>query len=458
MAVLEHLDGRALLCAMPTVSKLWLSMYKGALHRLDLSCANTPAKAQGAARWLLKHGKSLQEIRYAPETEYPEVPYGGAVGIVFSALVQLTQLQSLELSGMNLHSHTQPLTALRSLTSLSLPSCHLKDADLRPIATLLKLRRIDLESNSVKGTSKAFAAFSRRLTNMTSLSLRACDDFDPAGLSRLQQLQELDFSYMDEADLYDLPIMPSLTKLTFQENWAALDDADVTESLSNLQHLDLHGCYLGASGCALSNLVLLTRLEAIHGDDGSRCVLLTALGPLQQLRHLHLSSDFEQGDPVSSFSVLGTLQHLTHLELIGPQLPAGALAAVFAAQRRDSAVVCLPSLQYLLIAFDEESDEDWQAKGGSIRGAELEQLGRACPELQTLILDHPVEAGRHSPLSRLTRLTALTLKDVDAGKHGVHVMFCVMLMSYEKQLHACLVYYLWSSCGSYVCWCAPYTH
>ena len=418
VAVLEHLDVRALLRGAPTVNKLWLSVYKGALHRLDMSCANTEAKAQGAAGWLQKFGQGLQEIRYAREYRYDT---GVPAAIIFSAVVHLTQLQSLNLRGINLYLQTQPLTALQSLTSLSLPACNLTDKDLGPIATLVTLQSVDLSVNdSFYTSSEAFAAFSRGLIHLTLLNLGACNLNDYSGLSQLQQLQELGLSCIMEPGLSDLPLMPSLTKLIFQENWAALDYAD-TKSLSKLQHLDLHGCYLGSSGCALSNLVSLTRLEAVHGHergDGSRCVLLTALGPLQQLRHLHLSSDFKQGDPISSFSVLGTLHHLTYLELEGPLLPAGALAAMFGAHSANAAVVCLPRLQYLSLSDSAEYYEEWQATGGPITEAELEQLGHGCPQLQTLILDHPVESGALTPLSKLTSLTALTLKDVDAGKHG----------------------------------------
>jgi hypothetical protein len=171
----------------------------------------------------------------------------------------------------------------------------------------------------------------------------------------------------------------------------------------------------------------------VHGDktgDGSRCVLLTALGPLQQLRHLVVSSDFKQADPISSFSVLGTLQHLTHLELRGPQLPAGALAAMFNSTcqvLRDAvAAAGLPRLQSLQIQTEEDAEKDSeQVSGGPISSNEVVLLVRNCPELRSLTISgYMVEDGGLLHLSGLRSLTALTFRAAKPGKRqGLVLLF-----------------------------------
>jgi hypothetical protein len=226
--------------------------------------------------------------------------------------------------------------------------------------------------------------------------------------------------------------MPSLTKLIFHDSWALRDGARSFEALSRLQHLNVQDCFFGHEATALSSLVYLTRLEAVQRGAtgfGARCVLLTALGPLQQLRHLVISSDFKEADPVSLFSVLGTLQHLTHLEFQGPQLPAGALAAMFSTSQGDAGAACLPRLQCLQVHTgfdeedsDEEEQEEWQASGGSISSSDIGLLARSCPELHSLtIYGYPVEDAGLLHLSGLTSLTTLKLRVVMTGVSCVYV-------------------------------------
>ena len=213
------------------------------------------------------------------------------------------------------------MAAFQSLTSLSLSHCRLADADLAPLTPLSALRRLDLSGSSgLDAASGAFARLIKGLAQLTSLDLSACTEISNiSGLSALRQLQQLDLSYVPSIGLCDLPLMPSLTKLAFKHNDAYLAPAGST-ALSKLLELDLNGCYFSTGARGLSALVSLTKLVATSCRD-LPSVLLTAIGPLQQLRHLHICSDFKQADPISSFSALATLQHLTHLVFTGPTLP-----------------------------------------------------------------------------------------------------------------------------------------
>ena len=378
VAIIEHLDAETLLRAAP-VCKLWASVYKGALHQLDVSSARSPARAQRAAAWLQKNGQDLQELRYAPR--FPAISTESVItisSVVYSALLNVTQLRSLELAfGRNgVRLQTQGLAALQSLTSLSLSSCYLENEDIAPLLHLSALRRLNLSDCQGFNAFAEPEAFSKSLAQLTTLNLSGCAEVtNISGFSDLQQLQQLDLSSVPNIGFSSLPLMPSLTKLTFKHNDAYLAPAG-DKALSNLLELDLNGCHFNTDGRGLSTLVALTRLEAVPGlRRADRSFQLTAIGPLQQLRHLNICTDFKQADPVSSFSVLATLQHLTHLELTGPTLPARALAAVFRADQAGAAVACFPKLQCLSISTENDM---WQLHNSQAPGACIssDELGR----------------------------------------------------------------------------------
>ena len=413
VAVLGHLNGRALLRAGPTVCKSWLSACKGALRSLDVSCADTDARAEGAAAWLQRHGQELLELCY----ECYHEDLDGAADVVFSALVQLTQLQSLKLEGIDLHSRMQSLTALQNLTSLSLPACSLRDADFHPLASLVSLRMLDLTENGVfDAASEAFKRCSRSLSRLSSLSFDSCSAvLNPSGLSELRQLQELNLSFMRDIALRDLLVLPVLTKLTFAHNRVVLH-ADIAMALSKLQHLDITESDCNGDPTAISLLVSLTRLDAVPSSRSPARVVLTDLGPLQQLRHLSVSSHLKPTDAaISSSSAIGCLQQVTYLELAGPPLPAGALAAVFQADTAGAAAACLPRLQFLQIRAAGRGA--WRARAGCIRVDEFAQLVQGCPQLRGLTLDdHPIEPAGLCCLSRLAGLTELTVEGFGTGE------------------------------------------
>jgi hypothetical protein len=302
----------------------------------------------------------------------------------------------------------------------------MREADLAPLSALVTLSKLGIWGTiSMDTEGPSFINLSRALTQLTSLTLRNSNLHKLWGLSELKYVQELDLSYNStRIALADLPAMPSLTKLTFAGNWVMRDSPSFLTTLSKLQHLSMRDCYSADAVSPLASLASLTRLEVVPKGvtrDWTRCALITAIGPLQQLHHLVISSDFKQADPISSFSVLGTLQHLTHLELRGPQLPAGALAAMLSTAQEDAGAACLPRLQCLEIhTLDEEeiAEEDWQAPGGSISGSEIALLARSCPELQSLTIDgYPLEdAGSSTLMSGLTGLTALTCRVTNSGK------------------------------------------
>ena len=173
VAIMDNLDSETLLQAAP-VCKLWACVYKSALHQLDISYTTTTiARAWGAAGWLQKNGKCLQGLRYASQCS----PFGTERTII-SAVPKLTQLRALELDDVNLHLQTPGLAAFQSLTSLSLPRCHLADADLAALRPLSALCKLNLSGNDgIDAASEAFASFSRALAQLTTLDLSACFSF-----------------------------------------------------------------------------------------------------------------------------------------------------------------------------------------------------------------------------------------------------------------------------------------
>jgi hypothetical protein len=428
VAIFEHLDGRSLLKAVPTACKAWYAAYKGAVHKLDVSCVRTLFKADSAAAWLVQHGHTLSELVYQYRP-YDNFTPNSCHQSIFSALVQLTQLRSLDLEGLKGCFRTKDLTCLQMLTSLRLAYCDLPQMDLAPLSALVGLCKLSLEGSMHIDTEDwNFDDLARALTQLTSFKMGEGRYLEnPWRLSELKFVQELDLSSVPDLQLDDLPEMPSLTKLTFRTNLAHLESFDTGTKLSRLQHLDMLESYFGTSARALASLVSLTRLVAVTGgehlwDDMDRLAMLTAVGPLQQLRHLAISSDFQQADPISSFSVLGTLQHLTHLELRGPQLPAGALAAMFSTSQGDSGASCLRKLRCLRVEAERCVEMDWQAQGGSISRSDVALLVRTCPELQSVTLSrYLVEDAGLLQLSGLTGLTSLTFRVVMAGNHkGSH--------------------------------------
>jgi hypothetical protein len=427
VAIFEHLDDTSLVQAAPATCKAWYAAYKGALHKLDVSRARTLVKAESAAAWLRQHGHILSRLVYKFNIEDGIYP-NSCHQCIFSALVQLTQLRSLDLEGLKGCFRTKELTCLQLLTSLRLAFCGLPEGDIRPLSALVGLCQLSLEgSMHIDAERWLFTDLARALTQLTSFKMGEDKLLEhPWGLSELKFVQDLDLSTVPDLQLDDLPEMPSLTKLTFRNNLAHLESFDTGKTLSRLQHLDMLESYFGTSARALASLVSLTRLEAVTGakhlwEGMDRLVLITAVGPLQQLRHLAISSDFKQADPISSFSVLGTLQHLTHLDLSGPKLPAGALAAMFSASQGDVGASCLPRLKCLQVELDGCAEMDWQAPGGSISGNEVALLVRACLELQSLTLTgHVVRDAGLLHLSGLTSLTCLRYGVCIAGKQGSH--------------------------------------
>jgi hypothetical protein len=193
MAVLGYMDGRSLLQAAPTVCKAWKRACKEALHKLDVSFVNTSAKMEGAAAWLMLHGHTLLELSY-------KVRHGDELMcqvILSGALVQLTQLQSLDLSecSYSMRGRTEALTSLQKLTSLRLACCELRERDLRPLSALVALQKLSLDgSRRIDAGCPHFINLSRALTQLTSLNLESCYAFLNAwGLSELKPCKSWTF-------------------------------------------------------------------------------------------------------------------------------------------------------------------------------------------------------------------------------------------------------------------------
>jgi Leucine-rich repeat (LRR) protein len=233
------------------------------------------------------------------------------------------------------------LAPLTGLVALDLSKCDINAASLTALSHMSRLTRLGLYG----GEEEAAAACG--LPGLRELHFYDCswdDEFAPdssplielpSSLSSLKQLSFLDISGCDQIEELpdDLGVwLPRLQRLEARHcelevipaSLTALRHLDLTESaawditlspaLSNLRVLDLVDTWV----TRLRGLSALTALEEldIRSSDGFKGSL-DVLRPLTRLRHLAFTRD--GCDPLrpSSFTVLGTLQQLTHLS-IGP--------------------------------------------------------------------------------------------------------------------------------------------
>ena len=396
---LKFLDPHTLLCEAPVVCKLWNALVYVSASRfapvLPNNMTERSAWRQRVVRWL-QRSKALKVFRYREHMALPPDSISDdQVKSLCLAIGQLPDLEELYMSCCRL-SHTglyplKDLTTLSQLQVLSLDHCGLQDPDLVNLAPLTSLRHLDLSGNSFSFTSGSFSSLTGALHQLTSLKLHNAASVwlqDPHldQLANFSQLQALDMSRC-RANLAHLPKFPSLTKLVANVNAVTATPGSLSR-LSNLQHLQIDHCFFTEATQDFSALARLTCLEAsnftIDAPD-QRGVFLTALAPLTQLRHLAIDPVVDWDTPTSSFSLLATLKHLTHLELCGTQLPSGLLSIMFEPAAAGAAAAGE--------AGAAAAGEVGAGAAGAAATAPAGAAGAAAGAAADAVPDHPADAG-----------------------------------------------------------------
>jgi Leucine Rich repeats (2 copies) len=254
------------------------------------------------------YAEALRRIRKAQETgadalDLSKLP---ALNRLPQELVDLTKLQSLDLSWSWQLSDFSPLTALTSLQSLGLTLCR-QLSDLSPLASLTSLQSLDLsECWQLSGNLAPL----EHLTSLQVLDLSWCWQLS-GDLSPLAGLTSLQFLYLIGCDQLsgDLSPLASLTSLQslYLSGCNQLSDLSPLASLTSLQSLDLSGCD------QLSDLSPLASLTSLQSLKLTGCGQISDLGPLAgltSLQWLHLSHclGFRRFAPLES--LLPTLKDL----------------------------------------------------------------------------------------------------------------------------------------------------
>jgi Leucine-rich repeat (LRR) protein len=250
--------------------------------------------SHGVPHSLLAHWVAQQQL--APTLRSLAL-YDRDDGSDISWVTSLTGLQELTVDHWSTTSPPTCLSAMRSLTEFIVESEDVIDDDLLPPTGLKSLGLTQLPGNI------------NQMSHLTALDVSNTFDLPslPSDLGvwlpNLEQLGSI---------CSNLPAVPAtlsrLTGLYFSFNFA--EALSLPSTLKALRELHLSNSY----STAIATLGSFTALEVLDVSDSS--VLgdsLAILKPLTRLRHLNMSGVGEL-DP-ASFTVLGTLQQLTHLNL-----------------------------------------------------------------------------------------------------------------------------------------------
>ncbi len=211
-----------------------------------------------------------------------------SISEICDSIARLTNLQSLDLSGNSLSEIPDSITRLTNLQSLDLSRNSLSEIP-DSITRLTNLQSLDLKNNSISEICDSIA----RLTNLQSLDLSGNSIIYIYYLiARLTNLQSLDLSYNSLSAIPD-----SITRLT---NLQSLDLSynslsaipDSITRLTNLQSLDLSYNSLSAIPDSITRLTNLQSLDLSYNSLSAIPDSITRLTNLQSLDLIgtHLSA------------------------------------------------------------------------------------------------------------------------------------------------------------------------
>ena len=366
--------------------------------------------------------RSLGEAR-APLVQVLLSPYAFdrslallADSIVLNAYVVLVPGSELEQWALwSLSRSSGPVTLSEAAALTTLVARGRDIVDVGPLAALIGLRVLNLDSNEIVDVGPLAA-----LIGLEVLNLRDNQIVDVGPLADLINLESLRLSHNEIVDVGPLAALTNLDSLDLQGN--AIVDVGPLASLTDLESLDL-GYYNEIVD--VSPLVALTGLEELD-LSGNDIVDVSPLASLASLERLDL-----QSNPVD-LSSLATLTNLRELGLGWNQIvDVSPLAALTGLEKLDlsgnwivdvSPLAALPSLKQLDLVHQYGPDDRPTLDMGSLAAltgleglilteSELLDVGplAALTSLKWLFLDRNYIADV-TPLAALTKLEFLCLE------------------------------------------------
>ena len=219
-----------------------------------------------------------------------------------SALANLTNLQTLNLSGNKIISDISALRNLTNLQTLYLSNNNI--SDISALGGLTNLTELDWSYN--KNISIGALA---NLPNLQTLDLSGNGIISIGELGSLPNLQTLNLSGNNISDISALRSLTNLQTLkTLHLSGNKISDISALANLTNLQTLDLSGNGISDIS-ALESLTNLKTLKTLHLSS-NKISDISALANLTNLQTLYLSNN-----NISDVSLLGNLLGLRWLYL-----------------------------------------------------------------------------------------------------------------------------------------------
>lgn len=214
--------------------------------------------------------KSYEDLKFLPRLTKLTVEKGSAGDL--SVLAELELLQELDLNGIRLtEEDMNHIAAHGDLTRLSLAGCSL--SNIQPLATLTKLKYLDLSSNTVRNLAALSGMTQLEQLYLANNVVNALDV-----LTQMKKLEVLDISYNAVASLDPLKGLQELTTLLASNN--QINSVQPLNGLTALEIVNVsHNNVADIS--PLSSLSALVELHASHNS-------LVNMDGLQLLTHMRV--------------------------------------------------------------------------------------------------------------------------------------------------------------------------
>ena len=192
----QQLDQQHLHGVVPLVCRAWHQAALSSSETLEVHIAS-PAKAKQLQLWMKRRVARLQSISLSFPAE-PDVKWYPEVSAIYSSISG--KLRELRLRGCRWPLDGR-LSALTSLTALSLPDCYICSSKQTALLALTQLRTFDLTATRLEIGDGMFTLFSRNSGFLSSLS---------TALVQLTQLNVTRAGWLKNEDFRALCALPDL--------------------------------------------------------------------------------------------------------------------------------------------------------------------------------------------------------------------------------------------------------
>ena len=302
--------------------------------------------------WLWSNKTTLQQLALSWEPQPHEWVSASCKELV-DAISNCNQLQSLNLSHLDIGSNTKSLSALTNLTSLNFCNCGIAGAKVQELSCLRQLQNLQnlqfqLDEDtygvpmSVYDPEKVLKQISG-LTQLTSLSLFSSNIYllsEPflSSLLPLSQLKDIRIRNLlimpeDYHFLHKLPLVGA--SLRVQEGGQAMEQLSSwiqQHAASQLQELDIRSpsdeepLPGPQSALLLGELAVCSQLQVLHLSNYDLTEASAQIGNLTQLTHLRLGQCSISAGVASQVGTLSNLSKLRLDSMTGFEDPADVIA------------------------------------------------------------------------------------------------------------------------------------